>query len=199
MTPDSFLNVPPFTDLYIFENRSLAKCQDGNIYMNIPLKVHSVITDPNTEAQIVILKDPQNMELLPIWVGLTEGNAIRLAMEGVAPPRPLTHDLLSDLLKSLHVLMDKVLIHDISDGTYFATLYLIRKKTKNTNNPEQYPPNENNEELTVDARPSDAIALALRMGVPIYVTEEVLRKKGGENLDAWLEKLKPKDFGPYDA
>lgn len=167
--------------------------------MNIPLKVHSVITDPNTEAQIVILKDPQNMELLPIWVGLTEGNAIRLAMEGVAPPRPLTHDLLNDLLRSLHVLMDKVLIHDINDSTYFATIYLVQKKPKTTNDPEQSPPEENNEEITVDARPSDAIALALRMGVPIYVTEEVLQKKGSENLDAWLEKLKPKDFGPYDA
>ncbi|HIE66115.1 MAG: bifunctional nuclease family protein [Nitrospira sp.] len=167
--------------------------------MNIPLKVHSVITDPNTEAQIVILKDPQNMELLPIWVGLTEGNAIRLAMEGVAPPRPLTHDLLSDLLKSLHVTMDKVLIHDVNDGTYFATLYLIPKKIKDMKDSGQFTPNENNEELTVDARPSDAIALALRMGVPIYVTEEVLHKKGAENLDAWLEKLKPKDFGPYDA
>jgi len=167
--------------------------------LNIPLKVHSVITDPNTEAQIVILKDPQNMELLPIWVGLTEGNAIRLAMEGVAPPRPLTHDLLSDLLKSLHVTMDKVLIHDVNDGTYFATLYLIPKKIKDMKDSGQFTPNENNEELTVDARPSDAIALALRMGVPIYVTEEVLHKKGAENLDAWLEKLKPKDFGPYDA
>jgi len=167
--------------------------------MNIPLKVHSVITDPNTDAQIVILKDPQNMELLPIWVGLTEGNAIRLAMEGVAPPRPLTHDLLSDLLKSLHVTMDKVLIHDINDGTYFATLFLIPKKIKTMQGSGEFTSNKNNEELTVDARPSDAIALALRMGVPIYVTEEVLHKKGAENLDAWLEKLKPKDFGPYDA
>ncbi len=171
--------------------------------MNIPLKVHSVISDPNTEAQIVILKDPQNMELLPIWVGVAEGNAIRLAMEGVSPPRPLTHDLLNDLLKSLKVLMDKVLIHDINDSTYFATLYLIRKKTKYLDDSVQSTPKkpyeEPHEELTVDARPSDAIALALRMGVPIYVTEEVLHKKGSENLDAWLEKLKPKDFGPYDA
>jgi hypothetical protein len=167
--------------------------------MNIPLKVHAVISDPNTEAQIVILQDPQNRELLPIWVGVTEGNAIRLAMEGIAPPRPLTHDLLNDLLRSLKVECDKVLIHDINDSTYFATLYLIRKKTKNSNHAAQSAPEETNEELTVDARPSDAIALALRMGVPIYVTEEVLQKKGSENLDAWLEKLKPKDFGPYDA
>ncbi|MFQ5949419.1 MAG: bifunctional nuclease family protein [Nitrospiria bacterium] len=167
--------------------------------MNIPLKVHAVISDPNTEAQIVILKDPQNMELLPIWVGVAEGNAIRFALEGIAPPRPLTHDLLGDLLKNLNVQMEKVLISDLNDSTYFATLYLIRNRLAVSNGSTQSAPEEAAQELTVDARPSDAIALALRMGVPIYVTEEVLSKRGSENLDAWLEKLKPKDFGPYDA
>lgn len=166
--------------------------------MNIPLKVHAVISDPNSEAQIVILKDEQDLELLPIWVGMAEGNAIRFALEGIGAPRPLTHDLLRDLLDHLNVQMEKVVIHDMEEGTYYASLYLI------PNHPSQKDPEktiieEMPEELTVDARPSDAIALALRMGVPIYVTEEVLQKKGSENLDVWLEKLKPKDFGPYDA
>lgn len=169
--------------------------------MNIPLKVHGVVSDPNTEAQIVILKDERNVELFPIWVGVMEGNAIRFALEGIAPPRPLTHDLLRDLLNHLDVQMEKVLINDINNGTYFATLHLIRNrppKKEQADGEESGEPAEGRE-LTVDARPSDAIALALRMGIPIYVTEEVLQKKGSENLDAWLEKLKPKDFGPYDA
>lgn len=166
--------------------------------MNIPLKVHAVISDPNTEAQIVILKDEGETELLPIWVGATEGNAIRFALEGIAPPRPLTHDLLRDLLKHLNVEMEKVVINEISQSTYFAAIYVHRlnKQNKGAAQADVDPPSQ---ELTIDARPSDAIALALRMGVPIYVTEEVLQKKGSENLDTWLEKLKPKDFGPYDA
>lgn len=160
--------------------------------MNIPLKVHAVVSDPNTEAQIVILKDEQNVELLPIWVGVTEGNAIRFALEGIVPQRPLTHDLLRDLLGHLSVQMEKVVIHDLNNNTYFATLYLIHRR----------PPEQEGgapTEFTIDARPSDAIALALRAGVPIYVTEEVLRKKSSENLDEWLERLKPKDFGSYNA
>jgi bifunctional DNase/RNase len=170
--------------------------------MNIPLKVHGVVSDPNTEAQIVILKDERNVELIPIWVGVMEGNAIRFALEGIAPPRPLTHDLLRDLLNHLNIQMEKVLIHDINNGTYFAMLYLIQRpslKKSSGGADGSVRDAQENLELTVDARPSDAIALALRMGVPIYVTEEVLQKKGSENLDAWLEKLKPKDFGPYDA
>ncbi len=167
--------------------------------MNIPLKVHAVISDPNSEAQIVILKDEQELELLPIWVGMAEGNAIRFALEGVGVPRPLTHDLLRDLLGHLSVQMEKVLIHDMNEGTYYASLHLIRNRPKPQEGKSPAGDESDSEELTVDARPSDAIALALRMGVPIYVTEEVLQKKGSENLDAWLEKLKPKDFGPYDA
>ncbi len=164
--------------------------------MNIPLKVHAVISDPNSEAQIVILKDEQDLELLPIWVGMAEGNAIRFSLEGIGAPRPLTHDLLRDLLDHLNVQMEKVVIHDMEEGTYYASLYLVQNK------PEQEgttSPEEMREEITLDSRPSDAIALALRMGVPIYGTEEVLQKKGSENLDSWLEKLKPKDFGSYDA
>lgn len=160
--------------------------------MNIPLKVHAVVSDPNTEAQIVILKDEQNVELLPIWVGTTEGNAIRFALEGIVPQRPLTHDLLRDLLTHLSIQMEKIVIHDLNNNTYFATLYLAHRRTS-----EQEGTGAG--EFTIDARPSDAIALALRTGVPIYVTEEVLRKKSSENLDEWLERLKPKDSGSYNA
>lgn len=160
--------------------------------MNIPLKVHDVVSDPNTEAQIVILKDEQKMELLPIWVGTTEGNAIRFALEGIVPQRPLTHDLLRDLLTHLSIQMEKVVIHDLNNNTYFATLYLTHRRPSELEG-------GGAGEFTIDARPSDAIALALRTGVPIYVTEEVLRKKSSENLDEWLERLKPKDFGSYNT
>lgn len=171
--------------------------------MNIPLKVDTVIADPNSEAQIVILKDEQNLELLPIWVGLGEGNAIRFALEGISSPRPLTHDLLKDFLNHLKIPLEKILIHSMSGSTYYASLHLIQTQSRQPKGDGQETASadlhDEPEELIVDARPSDAIALALRMGVPIYVTEEVLRKKGSENLDIWLEKLKQKDFGPYDT
>ncbi len=167
--------------------------------MNIPLKVDAVISDPNTEAQIVILKDELNFDVLPIWVGMAEGNAIRFALEGIAAPRPLSHDLLQNLLQQLDVQMEKVVIHDINESTYYASLHLIQNRLKKSKKMSDIVLDEISEEQTVDARPSDAIALALRMGVPIYATDLVLQKKGSENLDIWLEKLKPKDFGSYDA
>ena len=167
--------------------------------MNIPLKVHAVISDPNTDAQIVLLKDEQNLEILPIWVGAAEGNAIRFALEGIVVSRPMTHDLLRDFLEHLNVALEKVLIRDMRERTYFASLHLIQHSKAASGEEADDDPDRLRKELTIDARPSDAIALALRMGVPIYATEEVLQKKGSENLDAWLEKLKPKDFGPYDA
>jgi len=151
--------------------------------MEIKLKVQGVLSDPNSEAQIVILRDEQDVETLPIWVGVAEGNAIRFALEGVALPRPLTHDLLKSTLDHLGVDLVKVVINDMNNSTYYANLYLSQGESL----------------LTVDARPSDAIALALRAHVPIFVSEAVLKKKSSENLDTWLEKLKPKDFGQYDA
>jgi bifunctional DNase/RNase len=146
-------------------------------------KVHGVLADTNSEAQIVILRDEKNLEILPIWVGLSEGNAIRFALEGILPPRPMTHDLLRSTLDHLGVRVIKIIISEIKNNTYFATVHLDARGT----------------EVTIDARPSDAIALALRTSAPLFVTEEVLKRKSGENLDVWLEKLNPKDFGKYDT
>lgn len=160
--------------------------------MNIPLKAYTVVSDPNTGANVVLLKDEQNMELLPIWIGAAEGSAIRFALEGIAPQRPLTHDLLKDLLNHLNVQMEKVVISGVNDNIYLATLHLIPRRSSEPASAEESVP-----ELTVDARPSDAIALALRIGAPIYATEEVLQKKGSEDWNAWLERLKPKD--PHSA
>jgi len=151
--------------------------------MSIRFRVHGVLADTNSEAQIVILRDEKNLEILPIWVGLSEGNAIRFALEGILPPRPMTHDLLRNVLENFGVKIVKIVVSEIKNNTYFATVYLNARGT----------------ELTVDARPSDAIALALRTASPLFVTEEVLKRKSGENLDVWLEKLNPKDFGKYET
>jgi hypothetical protein len=163
--------------------------------MNIPIKVYGVVSDPNTEARIVILKWDQDTELLPIWVGASEGNSICFALEGIAPSRPMTHDLLKKLLGYLDVQVEKVVIQDMNNSTYFATIDLVRKPKIEISQEGISSPPYPLQELTIDARPSDAIALALRMDVPIYVSEELLQKYGSGHLDAWLSRLKPKDVG----
>ena len=149
----------------------------------VQLKVHGVLPDPNTDTQIVLLRDDAQGEILPIWVGAAEGNAIRLAMEGIAPPRPMSHDLIRTLAEHLNIKLTRVVVTDVKNNTYYASLHVVAQGT----------------ERTVDSRPSDAIALALRMNCPIYVTQEVLRQRGGGNLDAWLEKLDAKDLGKHEV
>lgn len=142
----------------------------------IEVKVHGVVRDENTETQIVILRDEHGADVLPIWVGLAEGNAIRLAQEGIVTPRPMTHDLLKSVAAHLGIQVRQVVITDVKKTTYYATVYLVSKGV----------------ERTLDARPSDAIALALRVQCPIYVTQDVLNRRGGSNTDGWLERLMPK-------
>ena len=121
---------------------------------------------PNSDSQVVILQDENKANTLPIWVGVAEGTAIRLAMEGVIPPRPLSHDLIRNLT-------------DVKNNTYYASIYLSSKQS----------------ELTVDSRPSDAIALAVRTSSPIYVAQDVLDRLAPENVDPWLKMLGAKEFG----
>ena len=149
----------------------------------IPLTVHGVVADPNTETHIVILRDEQNTEVLPIWVGTAEGNAIRLAMEDIVTPRPMSHDLIRSFTEHLSLKVTRVVITDVKHNTYYASIHLASKDS----------------ERTVDSRPSDAIALALRTHSPIYVTADVLKQRGGGKLDAWLEKLDLKHFGKYEV
>ncbi|GJL50859.1 bifunctional nuclease family protein [Candidatus Nitrospira salsa] len=149
----------------------------------IALKVHGVLIDPNTETQIVVLRDEKNSEVLPIWVGTAEGTSIRLALEEVIPPRPMSHDLIYSFGEHLGFVITSVIITEVKNNTYYASIHLSK----------------NGLEKTVDSRPSDAIALALRTKSPIYVTQEVLEKRGGENLDAWLAKLDPKSFGQSET
>ena len=112
-----------------------------------------------------------------------EGNAINFAMEGVTPPRPMTHDLIKNILDTLEIKVNKAVVTDIRNNTYYAILYL----------------NVKGEEISVDSRPSDAIALAVRVNAPIFVDEEVFKKRADVSLDRWLENLKPEDFGRYNA
>ncbi|MBU4226633.1 bifunctional nuclease family protein [bacterium] len=138
----------------------------------IRVKISGVAIDPVTKGFVVILKDETEKRWLPIWVGHYEAKMISLALEKVKPVRPLAHDLVKNILDSLGVVVTRVVICDIKDNTYFAS---VRLKINQT-------------EKEIDARPSDAIALALRAGAPIYVTEEVLNKASTEKITLENEK-----------
>lgn len=147
--------------------------------MDVEVSVKSVLADPSTESQIVLLEEEGTSRTLPIWVGMMEGNAIRVAVERTASPRPLTHDLLQHILERLHAAVKRVVVHDVRENTFYASIALEVE----------------GREITLDARPSDAIALALRAGVPIYARRELLAASESERVQSWLEDLKPTDFG----
>jgi hypothetical protein len=147
-----------------------------------PLKVDAVLSAPNADAHVVLLKSEAAL-FLPIWVGAPEGTAIKFAMEGIVPPRPLTHDLLKTMLGYLNVRLERVMITAVKGSTYFAELWLEADGRR----------------IKLDSRPSDAIALALRNQAPIYAADEVLESQRLEQLDTLLEQFRPKDVGHYDA
>jgi bifunctional DNase/RNase len=148
--------------------------------------------DPVTNMPIVILKDVGGSAILPIWVGAYEANAIALEIERVSTPRPMTHDLIKTLLLGLNAGMKKVVVSELKDDTFYAVIWLER----------------DGEIISVDSRPSDALALALRLDCPIYVEEAVLKssakassgvsdKVNNEELRRWLEGLNDEDLGRY--
>jgi uncharacterized protein len=147
--------------------------------MDIKLNVQGVLTDPKTETQVVLLRAEDGKEVLPIWVGAVEGNAIKFALEGIQPTRPMTHDLIKNTLEHLGLRVQKVIITEVKNNTYYALIYVESRGSL----------------LSIDSRPSDAIALALRTHVSIYTTDEVFKQKSGDSLDTWLERLNPKEFG----
>ncbi len=180
--------------------------------MNIPIKVYALLADPNTDAQVVVLKDEQDQALLPIWIGASEATAIRLAMENIPIPRPLTHDLLKEMLPYLNVRLDKAVISDVQNNTYYAALYfepvlsgplpgIAEGKIKPSKRGKPDGGQDKTEEpasttVQIDARPSDAIVLSLRCGTPLYVAEEVLDKKDtNDGFSEWLARTRPKDSG----
>lgn len=147
------------------------------------MHVRGLMFDPYTNAYIIILRDDSNAEMLPIWVGKPEASAISFAMEGVATPRPMTHDLMKTVLDTADATVISVVVTDLKENTYYARVHLLYEDS----------------EYSIDARPSDAIALALRAKAPIFVNNDVIRKHSNEEMDRWLENLKPKDFGKFDA
>lgn len=155
------------------------------------MKVSGLALDSISNMPIIILKDLEEKRSLPIWVGVFEANAIALELEKVTTPRPMTHDLIRNLLEALNAHVEKIVVNDLRDNTFYATIYLIL----------------DGDEVQVDSRPSDAIALALRTKSPIFVSEDVVNKAKSvevtkdqddqEKLKEWLENLKPEDFGKY--
>jgi bifunctional DNase/RNase len=159
--------------------------------MEIEMKVKGLVVDPISKMPIVVLEDPQNEQILPIWIGVFEANAIALTIENVPTPRPMTHDLLKNFLDRLNIAIEKIVVNDVRNNTFYALIHCRL----------------NTEAIVIDSRPSDAIALALRMSSPIFVEDEVVRKaqglkfdetlEGSEKLRKWLEGLSPEDFGKY--
>lgn len=144
----------------------------------VEMKVKQVLEDSNTDTKIVVLKNEDGSETLPIWVGASEGQAIRLAMDHAVSPRPMSHDLIRSFADHLEVTIQHVVLTDVKSSTYYATIHLTSKGV----------------DRTLDARPSDAIALALRATRPIYVTRDVLSRRAAANLDAWVTKLETKNI-----
>jgi hypothetical protein len=161
--------------------------------MFVEMKVRGLALDPVSNMPIIILRDEEDKRSLPIWVGIFEANAIALELEKIPTPRPMTHDLIKNILEAIEARVLKIVVTDLRENTFFAELHLQVGEG----------------EYTVDSRPSDAIALALRVGAPIFVNEEVVRKAKSlevakdaepvkaddpEKLREWLENIKPEDF-----
>ncbi len=159
--------------------------------MTVRMGVKALIVDPIANMPVVILRDDAEKNLLPIWVGLFEANAIALQMEGVTTPRPMTHDLLKNVIEKIEGDVLRVVINALEENTFYAQIHL-RVADK---------------ELLVDSRPSDAIALALRTNAPVFVEEEVLEKsrrsdetpdgRSSARLRKWLEEVDPDSLGKY--
>ena len=159
--------------------------------MLIEMTIKGLMVDPITNTPIVILKDKDGDRVLPIWVGVFEANAIALQIENIATPRPMTHDLLRNVISDLDGRVDRIVVSDLKDNTFFALIHLTVR----------------GEGVAIDARPSDAIALALRTRAPILVEESVIDNAktvdfGSERLDndkvqKWLESLDPTELPKY--
>ncbi|MGI8784328.1 MAG: bifunctional nuclease family protein [Acidobacteriota bacterium] len=159
--------------------------------MEREFKIKGLMMDPTSNSPIVILQDVERNTLLPIWVGIFEANAIALQIERVDTPRPMTHDLLKNVLLQLGAEVTRIVVTELKENTFYALIHL----------------EVNGSPVAIDSRPSDAIALALRTDSPIFVTEEVVANSRSITLDQdkldpedvrkWLENLNPEDLGKY--
>ena len=159
--------------------------------MEVEMKIRGLMMDPVTNMPIVVLKDVGSDTVLPIWVGVYEANAIALEIEKVTTPRPMTHDLIKNILLGFDTHVHKIVVSELRDDTFFAVIWMER----------------DGKVISVDSRPSDALAVALRVDCPIYVDEEVLKTSKAasssadrispEDLRKWLEGLNDEDLGRY--
>lgn len=160
--------------------------------MEVEMKIRGLMVDPSTNSPVVILKDPKSEAVLPIWVGLYEANAIALEVEKSTALRPLTHDLLKNMVMGLNAQVQRVVVSELRGDTFYAVIWV----------------EQNGEVVAIDARPSDALALALRSDCPIFVAEEVLQaakvlpsaadaQPSAQELRRWLENLGDEDLGRY--
>lgn len=156
----------------------------------VPMSIKGLMLDPVSNSPIVVLKDSDEKFLLPIWVGIFEANAIALQLESVETPRPMTHDLLRTMIEELNARVTEVVISDLRESTFFAQIRMVSGDRR----------------FDIDARPSDAIALALRVEAPILVAQSVLDQaqtiapEGEEEDDqskSWFDNLSPEDLGKY--
>jgi len=159
--------------------------------MEVEMKIRGLMMDPVTNMPIVILKDLGGNAILPIWVGIYEANAIALEIEKVSTPRPMTHDLIKTMLLGLDAGVRKIVVNELKEDTFYAVIWLERE----------------GQLISIDSRPSDALAIALRLDCPIYVDDSVLQsskmanaisdKVNNEELRRWLENLNDEDLGRY--
>lgn len=159
--------------------------------MEIEMKIKGLMIDPITNMPIVILREKEGSKILPIWVGIFEANAIALQIENIQTPRPMTHDLLKNVILDMKASVHKIVVNQLKESTYYALIFL----------------EQNGETIRIDARPSDAIALALRTESPIFVEDDVISsaRDAQQNRDAaeterlqkWLENIDPDDLGKY--
>src|SRR5438445_5683145 len=159
--------------------------------MEVEMTIRGLMMDPVTNMPIVVLKDVGGDTVLPIWVGIYEANAIALEIEKVTTPRPMTHDLIKNVLVGLDAHVQKVVVTECRDDTFYAVIWMER----------------DGQVISIDSRPSDALALALRVECPIFVEDEVLKNSklatnvsdrvSSEELRKWLEGLNDEDLGRY--
>jgi hypothetical protein len=157
----------------------------------VEMSIKGLMVDPITNMPIIILKDAAGQKVLPIWVGVFEANAIALQIENIQTPRPMTHDLLRNIIQDLQASVDRIVVCDLKENTFYALIHLRTPVGM----------------VAIDARPSDAIALALRTRAPILVDEKVIdnaktidltnEKQESDRLMQWLEQIGPEELGKY--
>jgi len=138
-----------------------------------------MLFDPRSNMYILLLKEIDGHGTLPIWIGKPEADSIALALGKVETPRPLTHDLIKNIIDGLKVKITKIIVTEILDNTYYALICI----------------HDGKKETYIDSRPSDAVAVALRVNAPIFVEEDIMEQRSSDELEEWLKNLKPEDFG----